>query len=62
MKKPLIEHRIDALLEELLFEQKKKQGRKKKKRSRSKRKKGKDGLFKKTISLFSSNQLAHHYK
>ena len=53
MKKPLIEHRIDALLEELLFEQKKKQGRKKKKkkRSRSKRKKGKDGKVKRDRCL-----------
>ena len=53
MKKPLIEHRIDALLEELLFEQKKKQGRKKKKkkRSKSKRKKGKDGKVKRDRCL-----------
>jgi len=53
MKKLLIEHRIDALLEELLFEQKKKQGRKKKKkkRSKSKRKKGKDGKVKRDRCL-----------
>ena len=53
MEKPLIEHRIDAILEELLFEQKKKQGRKKKKkkRSKSKRKKGKDGKVKRDRCL-----------
>ena len=53
MKKPLIEHRIDTILEELLFEQKKKQGRKKKKkkRSKSKRKKGKDGKAKRDRCL-----------
>ena len=53
MEKPLIEHRIDAILEELLFEQKKKQGRKKKKkkRSKAKRKKGKDGKVKRDRCL-----------
>lgn len=53
MKKPLIEHRIDAIIEELLFEQKKKQGRKKKKkkRSKSKRKKSKDGKVKRDRCL-----------
>lgn len=53
MKKPLLENRIDAILEELLFEQKKKQGRKKKKKKRSKfkRKKGKDGKVKRDRCL-----------